>query len=212
MKSELFVNAAVIPATLRGGQHSHIGLVMKDQLYHTLSPTVFIVPNDPGPLPVFDPNLTYTAAHQETIIREHNEQRYLHDTITNVDLALKKQLIEAVEDVYLAEKKYQYTGFLHDATRDLLDHLMQPYGKISPLAIKNYKTRMEEPLDTLQPIDVYFQRINDCLQFAADAVSPFSAQHTLETVYYAVSASELYSDGCKVWRERNANTKTWVAF
>ena len=66
-----------------------------------------------------------------------------------------------------------------------------------PLAIKNNKIRIEEPLDTSQPIDVYFQRIDDCLQFAADAESPFSAQQTLETAYYAVSASGLYSDGCK---------------
>ena len=212
VKSEIFANAAVIPTPLGGGQHGHIGLVMKEQLYHTLSPTSFIIPNDPGPLPVFNPNMTYTAAHRDTIIREHKEQRRLYDTLTNVDIALKKQLIEAVDDVYLAEKKDRYTGFLHQTTRDLLDHLMQRYGKITPLAIKNNKTKMEEPLDTSQPIDVYFQRIDDCLQFAADAESPFSAQQTLETAYYALSASGLYTDGCKAWRKRNANTKTWIAF
>ena len=105
LKGELFANAAVIPTTLGGGQHGHIGLVMNDQLYTTLSTTAFVIPADPGPLPVFSPNITYTAAHRDTIIREHKEQRRLYDTITNVDLALKKQLIEAVDEVYLAEKK-----------------------------------------------------------------------------------------------------------
>ena len=66
---------------------------------------------------------------------------------------------------------------------------------------------MEEPLDTSQPIDVYFQRIDDCLQFAADTESPFSAQQTLETVYYAVSASGLYNGSGKAWRKRNATPK-----
>ena len=208
MKSDLFTNAVVIPTTLGGREHGHIGLVMKYQLYHILSSKAFIIPNNSGPLPVFNPNMTCTAAHQDAIIREHKEQRRLYDTTTNVDLALKKQLIE----VYLAENKNGFTGFLHATTRDLFDNLMQRYGKITPLAIENNKTRMEDPLDTSQPIEVHFQCIDDCLQFAADTESPFSAQQTLETVYYAVSASELYSDGCKAWRKRNDNTKTWVAF
>ena len=212
IKSELFSNAAVIQTTLGGGQHGHIGLIMQPALYANLSATPFIIPQDPGPLPVFNPNIRYTAADRETVIREHKEQTRLYQTIVNVDLALKKQLIAAVEDVYLAEKKDRYMGFLHVRTRHLLEHLMQRYGNITPLARKQNKTRLEEPLDTSQPIDVYFKRVDDCVQFAVDAGTPFSAEQILETVYYAVSASGLYTDGCKQWRKRNNNTKTWVAF
>ena len=71
-----------------------------------------MIPADPGPLPTFNPNGSYTAAHRETIIREHTEQRRLYDTITNVDLALKEQLIEAVDEVYLAEKNIGTWGSL----------------------------------------------------------------------------------------------------
>ena len=67
-------------------------------------------------------------------------------------------------------------------------------------------------MDTSQPIDVYFKKIDDCVQFAVDAKSPFTPDQVLETAYYAVSASGLYTDACKLWRKRNANTKTWVAF
>ena len=212
MKSELFANAAVIPTSLGGAQLGHLGLIMQPALYQTLSDTAFIIPSDPGPLPVFNPNVSYTAAHRDTIIREHKEQRRLFDTITNVDLALKKQVLEAVDSVYLAEKKHRYMGFCHVSTKDLLDHLMQRYGNITSLARKQNKNRMEEPLDTSQPIDVYFRRIDDCLQFAVDANTPFSQEQTMETVYYAVSASGLYTDGCKAWRKRVSSTKTWVAF
>ena len=212
IKTELYSNAAVIPTTLGGRQHGHIGLIMEAPLYATLSNTPFIVPQDPGPLPVFNPNIRYTAAERDTVVREHKENRRLFDTITNVDLALRNQVIAAVDPVYLSEKRNRYTGFHQVSTKDLLEHLMQRYGKITPLACKQNKTRFEEPLDTSQPIDVYFRRIDDCLQFAVDAKSPFSMQQTLETVYYAISASGLYVDGCKAWRKRNQNTKTWVAF
>ena len=173
---------------------------MPEPLYATLSTTPFIVPTDPGPLPLFNPNMNYTAAHRETVIREHKEQRRLYDTITNVDLALKKLVLAAVDDVYLNEKKHRYTGYFQVSTQDLLTHLMQRYGKITPLAIKQNKTLMEEPLDTSQPIHVYFRRVDDCVQFAMDANSPFSAQQILETAHYAISASGLYGDGCKAWK------------
>ena len=212
IKNELYANAAVIPTTLGGGQHGHIGLIMPAPLYATLSNTPFIFPADPGPLPQFSPNIQYTAVHRDTIIQEHKEQRHLYDTITNVDLALKKLVLAAIDDVYLNEKKHRYTGYLNISTLDLLTHLMQRYGKITPLAIKQNKTLMEEPLDTSQPIDVYFRRVDDCVQFAVDANSPFSAQQILETAYYAVIASGLYIDGCKAWRKRSPNTKSWLAF
>ena len=78
---------------------------MQPALYETLSETPFMIAADPGPLPTFNPNLSYTATHRDTIIREHKEQQRLYDTTTNVNLALKKQLIEAVDEVYLVERK-----------------------------------------------------------------------------------------------------------
>ena len=93
LKAELFANAAVIPTPLGGGQHGHIGLVMKQQLYSTLSSTPFVLPEDPGPLPVFDQTLLVTEAARLTIVQEHKEKRRIFDTITNVDLALKVHLL-----------------------------------------------------------------------------------------------------------------------
>eukprot|EP00957_Ditylum_brightwellii_P091832 6991998-Ditylum_brightwellii.AAC.1 len=49
----LYANAAVVPTTLGGGAHGHIGLVMKVGLYGTLSGgTAYTAPLEPvqGPL------------------------------------------------------------------------------------------------------------------------------------------------------------------
>ena len=159
MKHELYANAALIPSPLGGGQHGHIGLIMQAPLYQTISNTPFIIPSDPGILPVFSPNISYTAAHREAIIMEHKELRRIFDTIINVDFAIKKLVIIAVQDVYLAEKNSRYMGFHNVSTMELLEHLMQRYGKISPLAIKSNKNTMDEPLDTSQSIDVYFKKM-----------------------------------------------------
>ena len=53
-----------------------------------------------------------------------------------------------MDQVDLVEKKHRYMGYFHVSTKELLDHLMQRYGNITPLARKRNKKLMEEPLDT----------------------------------------------------------------
>jgi hypothetical protein len=81
--------------------------------------------------------------------------------------------------------------------RDLIDHLLERYGRITASDIANCRTKMEAPLDPTQPIDVYFQNIDDCIQFAADGQVPFTALQIVQTAYHAISKSGLYNDACK---------------
>ena len=67
---------------LGGGRHGHLGLIIKESLYATLSETLFIVPQDPGSLPVFNPNQIYTAAARYAVVREHKEMRRIYKTAT----------------------------------------------------------------------------------------------------------------------------------
>ena len=59
-----------------------------------------------------------------------------------MDLALKALIIEAVDAVYLQEKRDRYTGFLTVTARDLITHLLQCYGKITALDLMANKHRM----------------------------------------------------------------------
>ena len=51
----LYTSTATIPTTEGGGTHGHIGLIMKPELYSTLSETPYTVPVDPGPIPIYTP-------------------------------------------------------------------------------------------------------------------------------------------------------------
>ena len=69
MMQSLYGNIATIKTPLGGGRHVHFGLILKEALYTTLSETPFIVPQDPGPLPVLNPNQTNTAAAIDMVVR-----------------------------------------------------------------------------------------------------------------------------------------------
>jgi hypothetical protein len=210
MVQMLYGNAASLQSPLGGGQHGHIGIIMSTVLYATLSNQQYDTPADPG-LPPVPPARATGAIIEENRI-SYASERKIYDNHTNMDDALKSQIIDAVNDVYLSEVRNKYTGYLGVTTRDLIDHLLDRYGKITASDIEECKKRMNEPIDATQPIDVYFQRIDDCVQYAADGHVAYTIDQILQTAYHGVSTSGMYHDACKEWRKKRPADKTWPQF
>lgn len=210
MMQTLYGNAATLATPLGGGHHGHVGLIMKDALYATLSPTQYIAPDDPGPVPLIAQNATAPVRQHRK--DAHNEARRIYENHGNMDDALKAMVIDAVGDTYICELRNKYTGYLGVTTRDLLDHLMDRYGKITAADLEDCKKMMNEPIDGTQPIDMYFKRVDDAVQYAADARTPFTPEQIQQTAYHAISSSGLYTEACKEWRKKPVATKTWVNF
>ena len=206
----LYANAATLPTTLGGGRHGHIGMIMQPALYATLSTVAYNTPTDPGPLPIFRSTDT-DQARQETS-NEFYENKRVFENHFNMDQALKLLIIEAIDAVYIDERRDRYTAFLNVSARDLMNHLLHRYGKITATDMKENKQKMEEPIDTSEPIDKYFKRIDDCAQFATDANTAFTTEQILQTAYYAITTTGLYTDACKEWRRKPEDQKTWENF
>ena len=205
----MYGNAASLPTTLGGGQHGHVGLIMTPILYTTLSDIPYTYPNDPGP-DILQP--AGRAVDREQQRQNHKEQRRIYENHQNMEDALKTQVIDTVNDTYLCELRNKYTGYMGVSTRDLFDHLLDRYGKITPANIEECKKRMNEALDSTQPIDIYFQKIDECIQYAADGHVAFTPDQILQTAYHAISTSGYYNDACKEWRKKPTADKTWTIF
>ena len=68
--------------------------------------------------------------------------------------ALKSIIVDAVDEVYIGGLRNKYTGYLGITARDLLDHLLDRYGKITPADVEECKKQMNEPIDATQPINI----------------------------------------------------------
>jgi hypothetical protein len=130
MVQTLYGDAASLATTLGGGSHAHIGIIMRQALYATLTAIPYLPPLDPGALPII-PHAT-TTSNRELLHTKHQELRRIYDSHTNMDDALKLQVINSVQETYICEMQNKYTGYLGTTTRDLLDHLLDRYGKITP--------------------------------------------------------------------------------
>ena len=145
MMQLLYGNAASLPTTLGGGQHGHIGIIMTPQLYTTLANTPYESPNDPGITPTHATGVS--AAIRQTNFLEHKEESRIYDNPHTMEDKLKSIIIDAVDEVYISKLQNKYTGYLNITARDLIDHLLNQYGKITPADVKECKTQMNEPID-----------------------------------------------------------------
>ena len=100
--------------------------------------------------------------------------------------ALKSIIIDAVDEVYIGELRNKYTGYLGITARNLLDHLLDHYGTITPLCVEECKKQINEPIDATQSIDIYFKHIDE---FAANGNVAFTAEQIVYTAYHAVSST-----------------------
>ena len=92
---------ATLPTTNGGGDHGHIGMILKDSEYTSFSTgsTSFIVSKTPGPFPSTVStnevdNLCQLAEHKQSIIQYETYQGFLQATQTKI--------IEAIEPEWLA--------------------------------------------------------------------------------------------------------------
>jgi hypothetical protein len=95
----LNTNAMSVASYEGGGRHVHLGIVMTNEEYFAIAVDVFPVPNNPGPSAAVVSGMT--AAIIAEAKRLHREATQVYCTYHNVDQAIKKLIIESVDDAYL---------------------------------------------------------------------------------------------------------------
>jgi hypothetical protein len=103
-------NSASLTTTLGGRGHGHIGIITTPHLYATLTATPYMTSIDLGVLPNI--SVASTAPTREMIQTQNMEERRIYDNHTNMDDALKSQVINTINDTYICEMQNKYTGYL----------------------------------------------------------------------------------------------------
>eukprot|EP00957_Ditylum_brightwellii_P103371 7877500-Ditylum_brightwellii.AAC.1 len=86
----------------------------------------------------------------------------------------------------MRQLRHKYSAYLGVTLRDVLDHLMDHYGQIKPADLVENGINYNKQMDISQPIDAYFVRIDDCIQYASDSKTPYTAKQIIITVLHAV--------------------------
>ena len=109
------------------------------QLYTTLANTPYDSPPNPGITPTHA--IGASAEICQTNFLVHKEEQSIFDNHQTMEDTLKSIIIDAVHKVYIGELRNKYTGYLGITARNLLDHLLNRCGNISPADVEECKNR-----------------------------------------------------------------------
>ena len=128
VKDELSKNAASIQTELGGGNHRYLALTVSPAVYATLSEIVFVAPTLPSP--VATTGMTGPQILAANRAYDANKKKFKeYNALQN---ALKKQLVIAVEDIYLKAIAKPYIKFGNCTISNMLTHFFDTYAEITP--------------------------------------------------------------------------------
>ena len=107
-----------------------------------------------------------------------------------VDGALKNQLVNAIDDIYIKDLPDRVTVFATRSVREILQYLYQTYGSVTPAQLTANDERFRPPYDGSTELEAYFKGIDDCLFMADKANQPYSEGQTLIVVSSAINQSQ----------------------
>jgi hypothetical protein len=128
-----------------GGRHGHLGIIMTNEEYFTISVDVFPVPNKPVPSAAVVAGMTASVIAETT--RLHREATQVYRTYHNVDHAIKKLIIESFDDAYLNALSDKIVGYANCTSLQLLTHLLTYYPMIAPTELTQNYERLNTPYD-----------------------------------------------------------------
>jgi hypothetical protein len=170
----------------------------------------FLVPVNPGN--TIDVADGPTAAVLRVRTENHrNSLRNFH-MYRNTDLALKQQLLIACPATFFETLRHSDFGFARVSTLQLLTHLHNTYGKVSPTDIMKKQNELNTPFwNPPLPLESLFSDIlkkRDYLLFSnGTLVDPSSL---VNAAYLNFEATGLYTADCKLWRQKPTADKTWA--
>ena len=101
---------------------------------------------------------------------------------------------------------------MNQSIHNLLTHLFENYGNITPLELEDNDTKMRALWDPNTPFDCLVQQLEDGQDYADDGSQPYTADQLLCIAYTLVFKTGLYFKDCKAWNAKPNNEKTWTTF
>lgn len=210
LRDTLKINASSVPSSRGGGAHGYLGLVLSSPLYATIDPTPFNIPNNPGLQPIIPRNAIEPALGE--IVRLHTEQKREWNEYNSIHSALKKQLINAIDPIYLRSKRDRHVGFNNIALREILNFLFTTYGSLQPQDLAENFKRLNQPWDPNTPLETLINQIEEGMEFAEAGNQALTDRQIVNTAYTLVFQTGLYFDDCKNWNRKTEADRTWINF
>jgi hypothetical protein len=182
-----------------------LGLIISDASYAMIAPTTkdkltaWITPQSPGRAPATTDG---TAAQISAARHIWEEDVQTYRTCTSVQQALKKQIINVFEPMYLDILNDNMLGYANISARDMLDHLFETYGNITAVDLEINFEHMSRAWDPQQPVETLFKQIQDFANYSEPGGVLIVHPQQINVGYAKIFATCHFMSACRQWNEK----------
>ena len=210
LKNELKSNASSVTTDLGGGANGHLGLVLTPAEYNAVSATAYNRPTHPGNLNI----AAGTAQHEATRLRnEHKEAVRLFRETIDVEKALIKQVVAALEPKYLKSLRNANSNAITRPLHEVLDYLFTKYGVVNADTLMDIEDKVKTMEYSLSdPLIVMFNEIEELERLGIAATNPYREMQLVQIGLKIIKNTNDIEDAINKWYSRPAAEHTWNNF
>ena len=230
-------NAQCVTCTLGGGQLGYLGLILSPEAYAQIpNSQTFIRPTHTGPfrLVVDSTNPTAKRTRSQTATTERKSDKsnitFTHAGITQqkvsyeeslhlylecqaVEQALRVQLIEAIDSIYLDVLRNSDTNVIHEPLPNIMEHLMKNYGQVT---LEDMHDKEQELIsmhyDPNTPVDSVFSAVDKFCDLCILTDQPKMDSQLTNIAYIIFNKPRFFMEALKTWNREDNSVKTYAAF
>jgi hypothetical protein len=188
--------------------HRHLGIITTNSEYFVVATEVFLPPKNPGPAATIVAGVIGVPIDEMGQL--HTTVTRIYRTYNNVDQAFKKMGIDAFENQYLNALSDEIVGYENCMSLELLTHLLTYYAMITPTELTQNYERLDTPYDPNQPIENFFQQIQDARAFAVARGKPYEDVMVVNVAFQLVFNTGLFPDACRAGQVWAIADNTWL--
>ena len=227
LHKEVKRNAQKVPTTLGGGQNGYLGLVIPQNIYNNIRGSrPFNRPQDPGtftPTPRRVARVTTRGAAiandgpltpEDIALQkiQHDEQLRLFNEVQAVESVLRTQIIEAIDEEYIAALRDPNTDMIHQSIPQIFSYLMRSYGQLSPQHLKQRENEIDNlTYDPATNVNTVFNRIQEYQEICQLVGQPLQDYQLVNHAYIIFQKEPAFRESLIRWNRRE-NDKTYDDF
>ena len=210
LEKELIAILAGIPTALGGGSFGHVGVIMDETAYLTMTNGIaFENPANPGVYPAG------LAANAAATVRaraeaEHKELINQFETFEGVRQGVKDLILEAVDNEYLIEIEHETLGFLNQTPRQMLDHLLTRGGTLDFADTKELLAERDGEWNVSENPQLYFNRVEKAMKGLLRNGITSDPNERRDIALFYLKATGEFDAAVREWEARPAANKTWA--
>lgn len=205
LHKEINANAMSVPSLRGGGQHGHLALVINAARYLILTGAAFVTPPPPGPQPVHPLGLTQPQITAANRAYDASVKDFTGYTVTGRDL--KKQLLEAIPDIYTDELADETLGYANTDALAIMTHLDTTYGAITADDLDKNIQDLNRQWDPSMPLEDLWKQVRISQQLA-QGTDPISDATAVRAILTNLEQSGVFGEAISDWRKLPAAGRT----